>query len=243
MKYGVLGTGMVGQALAGKLVALGHDVIMGSRDAQNPKALTWATRAGSRAQVGTFAETAVFGEVLFTCTHGASSVEALRAAGEQHLADKILVDVANILPPDTRGVESLGEQIQKAFPRTQVVKALNTMNCEVMVDVSKVSGSHTVFMSSDAATAKKTVRACEDRHAHLDEAMNMYGFLAGRVCRGSAHSPLRFARNSPSKRPFVSSLRRSTISVVLRVSASLKLRGASAAPFRPIAIPLRPAHQ
>ena len=85
------------------------------------------------------------------CTHGASSIDALRAAGEKHLADKILVDVANILPPDTRGVESLGEQIQKAFPRTQVVKALNTMNCEVMVDVSKVAGSHTVFMSGDAA--------------------------------------------------------------------------------------------
>ena len=159
MKYGVLGTGMVGQALAGKLVALGHDVMMGSRDAQNPKALTWATRAGSRAQVGTFAETAVFGDVLFNCTHGASSVEALRAAGEQHLADKILVDVSNILPPDTRGVESLGEQIQKAFPRIQVVKTLNTVNCEVMVDVSKVSGSHSVFMSGDAATAKTTVRA------------------------------------------------------------------------------------
>ena len=159
MKYGVLGTGMVGQALAGKLVALGHDVMMGSRDAQNPKALTWATRAGSRAQVGTFAETAVFGEVLFNCTHGASSIDALRAAGEPQLADKILVDVSNILPPDTRGVESLGEQIQKAFPRTQVVKALNTMNCEVMVDVSTISGSHTVFMSGDAATAKKTVGA------------------------------------------------------------------------------------
>ena len=155
MKYGVLGTGMVGQALAGKLVALGHDVMMGSRDAQNPKAL----RGQARWLACTFAETAVFGEVLFNCTHGASSIDALRAAGEKQLAEKILVDVANILPPDTRGVESLGEQIQKAFPRTQVVKALNTMNCEVMVDVSKVAGSHTVFMSGDAAAAKKTVRA------------------------------------------------------------------------------------
>ena len=82
MKCGVLGTGMVGQTLAGKLVLLGHDVMMGSRDAQNPKALTWATRAGSRARVGTFAETAGFGEVLFNCTHGASSIEALRAAGD-----------------------------------------------------------------------------------------------------------------------------------------------------------------
>ena len=160
MKYGVLGTGMVGQALAGKLVALGHDVMMGSRGARNPKAIAWAQSAGPRAQVGTFAETAVFGELLFNCTHGANSVEALRAAGEKPLAGKVLIDVANILPPDTRGVESLGEQIQKAFPRTHVVKALNTMNCEVMVDVSKVSGSHTVFMSGDAPPAKRRFARC-----------------------------------------------------------------------------------
>jgi 8-hydroxy-5-deazaflavin:NADPH oxidoreductase len=159
MKYGVLGTGMVGQALAGKLVALGHDVMMGSRGAKNPKAMAWARSAGPRALVGTFAEAAVFGELLFNCTHGASSVDALRAAGETHLAGKILVDVANILPPDTRGVESLGEQIQKACPRTHVVKALNTMNCEVMVDVSKVSGSHTVFMSGNDSASKEKVRA------------------------------------------------------------------------------------
>jgi 8-hydroxy-5-deazaflavin:NADPH oxidoreductase len=159
VKIGVLGTGMVGQALAGKLLTLGHDVMMGSRDGNNPKATAWAERAGSRAQVGTFAETAIFGELLFNCTRGASSIDVLRAAGEKHLAGKVLVDVANILPPDTRGVESLGEQIQKGFPRTHVVKALNTMNCEVMVDVSKVSGSHTVFMSGNDAGAKEKVRA------------------------------------------------------------------------------------
>ena len=159
MKYGVLGTGMVGQALAGKLVALGHDVMMGSRGARNPKAIAWAQSAGPRAQVGTFAETAVFGELLFNCTRGANSVEALRAAGEKALAGKVLIDVANILPPDTRGVESLGEQIQKAFPGTPVVKALNTMNCEVMVDVSNVSGSHTVFMSGNDPAGKEKVRA------------------------------------------------------------------------------------
>ena len=161
------GYGLVGQALAGKLVALGHDVTMGSRDAKNPKAIEWAQRAGSRAQVGTLAETAAFGEVLFNCTHGANSIDALHAAGEKPLADKILVDVANILPPDTRGVESLGEQIQKAFPRTQVVKALNTMNCEVMVDVSKVAGSHSVFMSGDAA-AGQADGPCPARSVRLE---------------------------------------------------------------------------
>jgi 3-hydroxyisobutyrate dehydrogenase-like beta-hydroxyacid dehydrogenase len=86
MKYGVLGTGMVGQALAGKLVALGHDVMMGSRGAKNPKAIAWARSAGPRALVGTFAEAAVFGELLFNCTHGASSVDALRARREKRIS-------------------------------------------------------------------------------------------------------------------------------------------------------------
>jgi 8-hydroxy-5-deazaflavin:NADPH oxidoreductase len=159
MKYGVLGTGMVGQALAGKLVVLGHDVMMGSRSAKNPTAIAWAHSAGPRARVGTFAETAAFGELLFNCTHGASSVDALSAAGEQHLAGKILIDVANILPPGKRAVESLGEQIQTGFPRTHVVKTLNTVNCDVMVDPSRIPGPHTVFMSGDNAAGKESVRA------------------------------------------------------------------------------------
>jgi predicted dinucleotide-binding enzyme len=182
MKYGVLGTGMVGQALAGKLVALGHDVMMGSRAEKNPKAIAWAERAGSRALVGTFAQTAAFGEVLFNCTRGASTIDALRTAREEDLAGKILVDVSNILPPDTRGVESLGEQIQQAFPRTHVVKALSTMNCEVMADVSKAPGS-TVFMSGDDAAAKKTIRALLEAFGWKD-IIDLGGIVTARATEG-----------------------------------------------------------
>ena len=158
MKIGVLGTGMVGDAIASKLVALGHDVMMGSRDAKNPKGTAWAKRAGARAQVGTFAGAAGFGEVLFNCTHGANSVDALRSAGEKRLAGKVLIDVANILPPAQRGPESLGELIQKTFPQAKVVKALNTINSSLMVDASALPDSHTVFMSGNDADAKKRVR-------------------------------------------------------------------------------------
>ena len=158
MKIGVLGTGMVGNAIASKLVALGHDVLMGSREANNPKTIAWAKRAGPRAKTGTFADAAGFGELLFNCTNGANSIEALRAAGVQNLGEKVLVDVANVLPPEARGPEALGEQLQKAFPQLKVVKALSTVNCEVMVDASKVSGSHTMFMCGDDAVAKNTVR-------------------------------------------------------------------------------------
>ncbi len=157
MKIGVLGTGMVGDAIASKLVALGHEVMMGSREATNPKAAAWARRLGIRAKCGTFADAAAFGDLLVNCTHGARSLEALRAAGADHLGGKVLIDVANVIPPETRGPQSLGEMIQAAFPRTRVVKALNTMNCQVMVDPSRVAGSHTVFMSGNDTGAKKTV--------------------------------------------------------------------------------------
>jgi len=158
MKIGVLGTGMVGCTIASKLVALGHDVMMGSRTADNVSATSWAKTVGARGTVGTFADAAAFGELVFNCTRGANSLAALSAAGAANLEGKIVVDVANALTSQGSGSESLGEQIQKAFPRTKVVKALNTMNCELMVSPSKLPESHTLFISGDDAEAKTRVR-------------------------------------------------------------------------------------
>jgi predicted dinucleotide-binding enzyme len=81
MKIAVLGTGMVGNAIASKLVVLGHDVTMGSRTADNVKAAAWTQAVGPRGRAGTFADAAVFGELVFNCTHGANSLAALSAAG------------------------------------------------------------------------------------------------------------------------------------------------------------------
>ena len=158
MKIGVLGTGMVGNAIGSKLVALGHEVMMGSRTAANSKALAWAKTAGASGHVGTFAETGAFGEIVFNCTHGEHSLAALRAAGEANLDGKVVVDVANVLTPQGPGPESLGEQVQKAFPNAKVVKTLNTINCELMVAPAKLPGSHTVFLSGNDAGAKERVR-------------------------------------------------------------------------------------
>jgi 8-hydroxy-5-deazaflavin:NADPH oxidoreductase len=158
MKIGVLGTGMVGSAIASKLVALGHEVMMGSRTADNARALTWARTAGTKGRVGTFAETSAFAELVFNCTQGTGSLAALRAAGAGDLDGKIVVDVANVLTPEGSRLESLGEQIQQAFPRAKVVKTLNTINCELMVAPDKLPGSHTVFLSGNDFGAKKRVR-------------------------------------------------------------------------------------
>jgi predicted dinucleotide-binding enzyme len=158
MNIAVLGTGMVGEAIASRLVALGHDVTMGSRDGQNPKALAWAGRTGPRARVGTFADAAAFGATVFNCIHGGAALDALHAAGAERLAHKILVDVANRLPPDARGGESLGEEIQRAFPEARVVKTLNTLNCELMANPGLLSGTHSIFLSGNDAAAKAEVR-------------------------------------------------------------------------------------
>ena len=165
MRIGVLGTGVVGQTIATKLTQLGHDVVLGSRTANNDKAAKWVASAGAHAKQGTFADAAAFGEMVFNCTSGHASLDALRAAGEANLGGKTLVDVANPLDfskgfPPTLSVcntDSLAEQIQAAFPKAKVVKTLNTMTATVMVEPSLVSGEHDVFLSGDDAGAKERV--------------------------------------------------------------------------------------
>jgi 8-hydroxy-5-deazaflavin:NADPH oxidoreductase len=164
MRIGMLGTGIVGQTIGSRLVQLGHEVMMGSRVEANPTAITWARKEGRYASFGTFSNAAAFGEIVFNCTLGAASLEALQQAGAQNLANKILIDTANPLDYSSPiwtltvcNTDSLGEQIQQAFPATRVVKSLNTMNCNVMVDPGKLSERTDVFVSGNDIEAKATV--------------------------------------------------------------------------------------
>jgi 8-hydroxy-5-deazaflavin:NADPH oxidoreductase len=165
MRFGVLGTGMVGQGIAGKLVELGHEARMGSRQAGNEKAVAWASEAGDGASEGSFADAAEFGEVVVNATAGGASLEALEAAGAENLAGKVLIDVANALDfsqgmPPTLSVcndDSLGERIQRAFPEARVVKALNTMNASVMVSPGALGETTNVFICGNDDGAKDEV--------------------------------------------------------------------------------------
>lgn len=165
MKIGVLGTGVVGNTIGTKLVQLGHQVKMGSRTANNPKAAEWVQQNGKSASQGTFADAAAFGEINFNCTNGVASLDALKQAGEENLRGKILIDIANPLDfshgmPPTLSVcntDSLGEQIQRTFPDAKVVKTLNTVTCNVMVNPALVKGDHDIFVSGNDAAAKAQV--------------------------------------------------------------------------------------
>lgn len=164
-KIAVLGTGMVGNAIASKLIQLGYEVKMGSRTANNEKALAWVSANGKTAAAGTFADAAKFGEIIFNCTKGDIAIEVMQQAGIENLSGKILIDVSNPLDfsngmpptliPALSNTNSLGEEIQKLLPDTKVVKTLNIVNCELMVDATKCGGDATMFVSGNNSEAKK----------------------------------------------------------------------------------------
>lgn len=165
MRIGILGTGTVGKTLATKLVKLGNEVRMGSRKSGGEKAKGWLKEAGGKSSEGTFADAAAHAEIVFNCTAGMASLDALRAAGAQNLQGKVLIDVSNPLDfsrgmPPTLSIcntDSLGEQIQKAFPEAKVVKTLNTVTAALMVDPSLIPGVHTMFVSGNDTKAKAEV--------------------------------------------------------------------------------------
>lgn len=166
MRIGILGSGMVGQTLGAKLASLGQDVMLGTRDVS--KLSEWMDGLEHKVSAGSFAETAVHGELVLNATSGAASLEALTMAGEANLRGKILIDVANPLdfshgmPPSLLvcNTDSLGEQIQRAFPYTKVVKTLNTLNTHLMIAPEQVAdGDHHIFVSGNDEDAKAQVTA------------------------------------------------------------------------------------
>ena len=202
MKIAVLGTGMVGRALAGRLAELGHDVVVGTRDPQEtlarsepdamgtPPYAQWQQDHPGVRLVG-FAEAGVHGELVVNATAGAGSLAALETAGADNLAGKVLVDVANPLdfshgmPPilSVANTDSLAEQIQRAFPGARVVKTLNTMNAWVMVDPTRVPGRHHVFVAGDDDAAKETVSGLLHEFGWPEEAIVDLGGI--RAARGT----------------------------------------------------------
>jgi len=163
MKIGVLGSGLVAQGLSARLAELGHNIVIGTRDAD--KLRGWQS-SNQRVLIGSFAETAAHGDMVINATNGTGSLRALSMAGEENLADKILIDVSNPLdfsngfPPSLTvfGNDSLAEQIQRAFPMAKVVKTLNTVTARVMTHPLEVAnGDHHVFVSANDADAKAQV--------------------------------------------------------------------------------------
>lgn len=166
MKIAVFGTGDVGQAIGAKLVSLGHEVMLGSRTATNEKAKAWVEKTGAKASTGTYADAAKFGELVFNCTLGNGTIEALKMAGPGALDGKIVVDLSNPLdfskgmPPSLfiGNTDSLGEAVQREFPKARVVKTLNTMWNGLMVNPRMLPDTHVNYLCGNDAAAKAEVK-------------------------------------------------------------------------------------
>ncbi|GAA2165667.1 hypothetical protein FHX52_0855 [Humibacillus xanthopallidus] len=187
MKIAVLGTGTVGQAIAARLSGLGHDVTLGTRDPQatlartepdgmgNPPLSAWAAEHGE-VRLATFSDATAGAELVVNATSGSGALPALEQAGADNLAGKVLIDISNPLdfskgfPPTlfVKDTDSLGEQIQRAFPGARVVKTLNTLNANLMVNPKELGADSSVFVSGDDAAAKTTVIELLQSFGHTD---------------------------------------------------------------------------
>lgn len=169
MKIAILGTGAVGQTIGTALINKGHEVMLGSRTATNEKAVAWTASNGANASNGTFADAAAFGELLFICLNGNGTVNALQTAGTENFNNKVVIDLTNPLDfskgmppsllPQYCNTWSLGEEIQKQLPAAHVVKALNTVTANLMVDANRVNnGHHNLFICGNDKDAKQRVK-------------------------------------------------------------------------------------
>jgi 8-hydroxy-5-deazaflavin:NADPH oxidoreductase len=168
MKIGILGTGAVGEHIGSALIKKGHFVLMGSRKAGNERAVAWKKKGGDNANEGSFEDAAIYGDLVFLCLNGEHALEALSSFDRHHLDGKIVVDITNPLdfsqgmPPrilEKYHAVSLGERIQEAIPHSYVVKTLNTINHQLMVDARLVNkGAHTLFICGNDANAKNQVK-------------------------------------------------------------------------------------
>lgn len=177
MNIAILGTGVVAKSIAGKLSSLGHSVKLGTRDvkatlarnesdlAGGPPVRTWLEQ-NPKVSLVPLAEAAQHGEMVFNALSGSGALAGLELAGARALAGKVLVDISNPLdfskgmPPSlsVSNTDSLGEQLQRAFPDTKVVKTLNTVNASLMVNPAALAGGdHTMFVAGNDANAKAKV--------------------------------------------------------------------------------------
>jgi predicted dinucleotide-binding enzyme len=186
MKIAVLGTGGAGRTLAARFAELGHEVTVGTRDVAATMSVgdtdgneSYGSWAGQHPKVrlASFADAVTNADIVVNATNGSGSLAVLEAAGADNLGDKILLDVSNPLdfsagfPPSllVKDTDSLGEQLQRGFPRLRVVKALNTVNAAVMAYPQDLEdGDHTVFVSGNDAEAKAAVTSLLATLGHTD---------------------------------------------------------------------------
>lgn len=167
MRIGIIGSGQVGETLANGFLKHGHEVMRGSRDVE--KLAKWKAGSGPKGQVGTFTETARFGDMVVLAVKGSAAEEAVRVAGIEALAGKPVLDATNpiadaapvngVLKFFTNLDGSLMERLQRVAPSAHFVKAFSCVGNALMIDPKLAGGPPTMFICGNDANAKQRVTA------------------------------------------------------------------------------------
>ncbi len=163
-KIGILGSGIVATTLGEGFIKHGYEVMLGTRDPF--KLEDWLGKVGDKAKVGSFAQTAAFGDIIVLAVHGTAGKNAMEAAGADHVKNKTVIDATNPISSEapSNGVlnffsninHSLMEDLQEAFPEVHFVKAFNSVGSAFMVNPSFES-KPTMFICGNNEEAKKEV--------------------------------------------------------------------------------------
>lgn len=165
MKIGILGSGIVGQQLGLGFLRSGHEVKIGTRDPQ--KLNDWGVKTEERGTVGTFSETALWGDVIVLAINWAGLENAISLIDKESVKNKIVIDVTNPLdfsngaPPKLLSApdNSGGEKVQKLLPEARVVKAFNTISANIMTNPKLEKGTPDLFIAGNDSDAKYFVSA------------------------------------------------------------------------------------
>jgi 8-hydroxy-5-deazaflavin:NADPH oxidoreductase len=170
-KIGVIGSGVVGLTLTNGFLKHGYDVTIGTNDSKKHDVLK--SKTNGKAGVGSFEDTARFGDTVVLAVKGTAAEAALKAAGLGNLAGKTIIDTTNPIAdaPPVNGVlrfftsldESLMERLQKLVPDAHFVKAFSCVGNALMVNPDFKGTRPTMFICGNDDNAKRDVAAIVDQ--------------------------------------------------------------------------------
>ncbi len=186
-QVGVLGSGEVGRRLAAGFSSRGHRVMLGTRDTEKPELRDWPACDGAGIEIGTFAQTAAYGELLVLALLGGVAEAVIADTGADKFAGKVVIDAMNPLdfsagfPPklSITGEDSLGERVQRVLPDAKVVKAFNTIGNGYFVDPQFAEGQPTMLIAGTTRMPSAWSAVCSVTSAGPAGRHRRYRRLAG----------------------------------------------------------------
>lgn len=166
MKIGIIGSGPVGQVLAKAFKSEGHETMLGTRNIAKEEVVKFKNDNAAIA-IGSFAETAAFGELLVLATGGSVTANAIELSGAENFSHKVVIDATNPiapLPPEdgllkffTTPDQSLMEQLQAIIPEARMVKAFSSTGNATFYKPQFKEGTPSMFIAGNDAAAKAVV--------------------------------------------------------------------------------------